>query len=76
MPHPQPLRTPNPPPPRYVRPPPLQLLDLKTVASRLAIAPRTVRGYAADGKLPYVRIGRLLRFEEADVTWFINEHRV
>ena len=64
-----PLRTPRP-----VAAP--QLLDLDSAASRLALAPRTVRRLAATGRLPYVRIGRALRLAEPDLAALIARSRV
>lgn len=44
------------------------LLSSKEVAKRLGVCTETVRRWAKDGTLPYVRIGkRLMRFKLADV---------
>jgi excisionase family DNA binding protein len=65
-------------PPLRARPPVVapQLLDLAAAAVRLALAPRTVRALAARGRLPYVRLGRSLRFTEADLADLIARSRV
>jgi excisionase family DNA binding protein len=43
------------------------LLTTRQVAARLQISMRTVRRLAAQGALPPVRIGRLVRFHQHDV---------
>jgi excisionase family DNA binding protein len=53
-----------------------QLLDLEAAASRLAVAPRTLREWAAAGRVPYYRLGRALRFSEADLVAFVARSRV
>ena len=53
-----------------------QLLDLKAAAARLALAPRTLREWAAKGRVPYIRLGRALRFAEGDLARFVDEARV
>ncbi len=53
-----------------------QLLDLVAAASRLAVAPRTLREWAAGGRIPYCRLGRALRFTEADLAAFIEATRI
>lgn len=70
-----PLRTNLPRDPRPLPAAP-QLLDLRAVAARLMVSPRTVRRFAASGELRYLRVGRLLRFTEGDVSAFIEEQRV
>ena len=49
------------------------LLTTNEVARRLAVAPLTVYRLTKLGRLRPRRIGRLLRFEEADVERFLRE---
>lgn len=38
-----------------------ELLSIEQVATRLSIAPKTVRNWIGMKKLPYVKVGRLVR---------------
>jgi excisionase family DNA binding protein len=49
------------------------LYDVKTAAQVLAISPWTVRAYIRDGKLKPVRLGRLVRVEEAELERFVAQ---
>lgn len=49
------------------------LLKPDDVARRLNVSLRWVRQAAKSGALPYVRVGRLLRFQAADIEDFITE---
>ncbi len=49
------------------------LYDVKSAAQTLAISPRTIRAYIRDGKLHPVRLGRLVRLEEAELLRFVAE---
>ncbi|OIP35117.1 MAG: hypothetical protein AUK27_05480 [Deltaproteobacteria bacterium CG2_30_66_27] len=49
------------------------LLTANEVARRLAVVPLTVYRLTKLGRLRPRRIGRLLRFEEADVERFLHE---
>jgi excisionase family DNA binding protein len=51
---------------------PPQLLTTREIAKRLAVGKRTVERLAASGRLPAVRIGRLIRFKPADLAAFID----
>jgi len=55
------------------RPP---LLTIGEAAARLAVHPRTFRGWLAAGKLPHVRLGaRAVRIDPADLEDFIERSR-
>lgn len=64
--------------PLRVRPPVQapQLLALDDAASRLAIAPRTLREWASQGRLPFARFGRSLRFREEDLARLVTDAMV
>lgn len=54
-------------------------LDLKRLAARLSVSPRTIRAWAADpaSPLPCYRVGRgKLLFRLTDVDRFLDRHRV
>lgn len=52
------------------------LYDVKAAAQVLAISPWTVRAYIRDGKLKPVRLGRLVRLEEAELERFVAQAQV
>ena len=43
------------------------LIDVKTLAERLAVSERTVYDLVKDGVIPYIKVGRLLRFDPEKV---------
>jgi excisionase family DNA binding protein len=50
----------------------MELLTVEEVAKRLRVAPVTVRRHIAAGRLPAVRVGRLVRVEEGAVAQLIG----
>ena len=52
------------------------LLDKQSAAKRLAISPRTLDYRIKQGLIPYVKIGKLVRFIPIDLDKFIQAHRV
>jgi excisionase family DNA binding protein len=53
-----------------------QLLTGEQVAVLLKATPRFVRRLVAERRIAYVKVGRLVRFQEAAVTDFIARNRV
>jgi excisionase family DNA binding protein len=49
------------------------LYDVKAAAQALAVSPWTIRAYIRDGKLKPVRLGRLVRLEEAELERFVAQ---
>jgi excisionase family DNA binding protein len=47
------------------------LHDVKQAAALLAVSPWTVRAYIRQGKLHPVRIGRLVRLDEEELSRFV-----
>lgn len=52
-----------------------ELVDIKTVAKLLSVNERYVRRMVAERRLPMVKIGRLLRFDLAEIRRWIEEQR-
>ena len=52
-----------------------RLLTVEDLAALLQVRPRTVRGMCAKGILPYVRVGKLLRFRPDDVDRWVSGNR-
>jgi excisionase family DNA binding protein len=53
-----------------------QLLTMDDVTKKLSISRQTVHKWIKDGKIKVVRIGRILRFEAAEVNNLIESSRV
>ena len=52
------------------------LLDKKEVAARLRHCPRTISLWMKQGKLPYLKIGKTVRFRWPDVLEKLSAYRV
>lgn len=53
-----------------------QFYTVKTLAEKLAVQPLTIYRLVGEGKLPAVRIGRVIRFEPSAVDAFLESVRV
>ena len=51
------------------------LVDIATVAQALGISMRQVRRFVADGQMPFVRVGHLIRFDPDELNDWINARR-
>ena len=51
------------------------LVDIGTVAQSLGISMRQVRRFVADGQIPFVRVGHLIRFDPDELNDWINARR-
>ena len=51
------------------------LLTVEEVAEHLGVNVRHVRRLVQERRLPYVKWGRLLRFDPVDIATFVDEHR-
>ena len=51
------------------------LLDLPAVAERLGVNHRHIRRLVAEGRIPYLKWGHLLRFDEADIEAWLDAAR-
>ncbi len=53
-----------------------QLLDMETVARWLGTSIRHVRRLVTERKIPYLKIGHFIRFDERDVEVWIDRQKV
>ena len=51
------------------------LVDIEAVAQALGISMRQVRRFVADGQMPFVRVGHLIRFDPDELNDWINARR-
>jgi excisionase family DNA binding protein len=52
------------------------LIDIASVGDRLGVSVRYVRRLVAERRIPYVKVGHLLRFDPAEVDEWIDRARV
>jgi excisionase family DNA binding protein len=53
-----------------------RLLSIEEVAERLGVSTRYVRHQIFQRRIPFVKIGRLVRFDEQDLEAYIDRGRV
>ena len=53
-----------------------ELLTLSEVAALLQVSLKTVRRLVANRRLPHFRVGRVLRFDPADVSRWLTARKV
>ena len=51
------------------------LLNIRSAAKLLAVSTWTIRGYIRQGKLRPVRIGRLVRLDEEELSKFVASNK-
>jgi excisionase family DNA binding protein len=51
------------------------LVDIQTIAHSLGISMRQVRRFVAEGQIPFVRIGHLIRFDPDEMNDWIDLRR-
>lgn len=49
-----------------------RLLTIEEAAERLGVTPRMIRRLTTSRRLPFVKVGRLVRFREADLVEFVE----
>jgi excisionase family DNA binding protein len=52
------------------------LLDIEAVAERLGVTERHVRRLVAERRIPFLKVGRFVRFDPADVADWLRAARV
>ena len=53
-----------------------KLLDIAAVAEPLCVTERHVRRLVSERRIPYVKVGRFVRFDPADVADWISAARI
>lgn len=54
----------------------LRLLDVDDAAVRLGVTVRFIRRLVAERRIPYIKVGKFVRFDPADLEAWIDDHRV
>jgi len=60
----------------HPHPAPVGLIDVAEVAARLGATVRFVRRLVAERRISYVKVGKFVRFDPAEVEAWIDDHRV
>ena len=53
-----------------------RLITIKEAASYLAVSVSTLYGWVWQRRIPYIKMGRALRFDRADLEQFVQANRV
>ena len=53
-----------------------QLLTMDELAERLNVTRRHVRRLVAERRVPFLKIGKFVRFDAAEVSAWLDSHRV
>jgi excisionase family DNA binding protein len=51
------------------------LVDIQAVSRSLGISMRQVRRFVADGQIPFLRVGHLIRFDAGEINEWIDTRR-
>lgn len=51
------------------------LLDVEAAASYLAVTPRWIRRAVTNKTVPYIKVGKLLRFDPDDLDRYLESHK-
>jgi excisionase family DNA binding protein len=52
------------------------LLDIHGVAEVLTVTPRHIQRLVAERRIPYVKVGRFVRFDRAELSVWLDQQRV
>lgn len=53
-----------------------RLIDISEVSSRLGISIKTIYGWVHMRKIPFIKTGRLVRFDQQDIARWIEQNKV
>lgn len=53
-----------------------KLLDVAQAAERLSVTPRFIRRLVFERRLAYIKVGKFVRFEPADLDAWLSERRI
>ena len=52
------------------------LIDIRSVAQVLDVTPRHIQRLVAERRIPYLKIGRFVRFDRAELDLWLDEQRL
>jgi excisionase family DNA binding protein len=53
-----------------------ELLNVSEAARLLAVSPSTLYGWVWQRRIPFVKVGRAVRFDMADLERFVSQNRI
>lgn len=53
-----------------------RLLDVDSLADRLGVTSRHIRRLVTERRIPFVKVGRFVRFDPAAIADWLSRHRV
>lgn len=53
-----------------------QLVNVNEAAQFLAVSPSTLYGWVWQRRIPFVKVGRAVRFDMADLQRFVTQNRI
>ena len=53
-----------------------RLLDIPTLAEHLGVTQRFIRRLVAENRIPYMKVGRFVRFDVVEIAAWIDQTRV
>jgi excisionase family DNA binding protein len=53
-----------------------QLVNVNEAAEFLAVSPSTLYGWVWQRRIPFVKVGRAVRFDMADLQRFVTQNRI
>ena len=56
--------------------PPSLLMDIHAVAEKLGVSVNTVYAWIHQRRIPFIKVGRLVKFDERDIDKWIGEQKV
>jgi excisionase family DNA binding protein len=55
---------------------PAQLVNVSEAAQFLAVSPSTLYGWVWQRRIPFVKVGRAVRFDMVDLERFVTQNRI
>jgi len=52
------------------------LIDMKTVSEQLGVTKNTLYSWCCQKKIPYVKIGRLTKFDQKDIDAWVEARKI
>ncbi|MCP4384709.1 MAG: helix-turn-helix domain-containing protein [Hyphomicrobiales bacterium] len=52
------------------------MIGVDALAARLDVTPRFVRGLIAERRVPFLKIGKFIRFDPDEIAHWVRRHRV
>ena len=54
----------------------MRLIDINAAAERLGVTPRFIRRLVAERRVPYLKVGKFVRFDPTELDAWLDQHRI